>query len=239
MEQPEVSVEQNRQAQVRVQREQPVIELQPQGEAEVQVSQQQPEVSYEAAEPRVEVEQGGEPQVQFRRTGEAQVRIEQMEGQQAGQQQAGQQRTDLQQQASGETADQPTGSIGSAAISEQDRERIGVMEDNQRAGQAAEVQASQLLTKQVVSRDGQRLGTITAIRRQGDGTFAVIDHGGVLSLQQTEFLVPSERLALDGQGRVMLMGLTQQDFNAMSRMEPTAGQEVSAEQTVQISQAQQ
>jgi hypothetical protein len=232
---------------VSVQREQPVIEVQPQGEAEVQVSQQQPKVSYEAAEPRVEVEQGGQPKVQFRRTGEAQVRIEQMDGQQEGQQagqqarqqQAGEQRTELQKQASGETGDQPTGSIGSAAMTEQDRERIGVMEDNQRAGQAAEVPASQLLEKQVVSHDGQKLGTITAIRRQGKGTFAVIDHGGVLSLQQAEFLVPSERLALDRQGRIMLMGLTERDFSAIPRMQPTAGQEVSAEQTVSISQAQQ
>jgi sporulation protein YlmC with PRC-barrel domain len=134
--------------------------------------------------------------------------------------------------------DQPTGSVGSAAISEQDRERIGMMQDNQQTGQAAEVQASQLLNKQVVNRDGDRLGTITAIRRQGNEAFVVIDHGGVLSLQQTEFLVPSERLALDGQGRVMLMGLTQRDFSAIPRMELTAGQEVSAEQTVRISQAQ-
>ena len=78
--------------------------------------------------------------MQFRRTGEAQVRIEQMEGErqasgiskQGSSSSAGQQ-----QQASGETVDRPTGSIGSAAISEQDRERIGVMEDNQRAAQAA------------------------------------------------------------------------------------------------------
>jgi hypothetical protein len=150
----------------------------------------------------------------------------------------GQQRTDLQQQASGETADQPTGSIGSAAISEQDRERIGVMQDNQRTGEATEVPASQLLNKQVVNLEGQRIGTITALRRQGEATFAVIDHGGVLSLQQTEFLVPAERLALDGQGRVMLMGLTQRDFNAIPRMEATAGQEIGAEQTVRITQAQ-
>ncbi len=242
MQKPEVNVQQNRQAQVSVQREQPVIELQPQREAEVQISRQQPKVSYEAAQPRVEFEQGGQPQVQFRRTGEAQVRIEQMDGQQQGQQQAsqqqaGQQQAGQQQQASGETGDQPTGSIGSAAISEQDRERIGVMQDNQRTGEATEVKASQLLDKQVVNLEGQRIGTITALRRQDDKTFAVIDHGGALSLQQTEFLVPAERLALDGQGRVMLMGLTQQDFSAIPRMEPTAGQEIGAEQTVTISQA--
>ena len=88
----------------------------------------------------------------------------------------------------------------------------------------------------MVNQDGERIGTVQSVRRQEDGTFVVIDHGGVLDLPQAVLMVPAERLALDGQGRVMLMGLTQQEINAIPQMEPTAGQEISAGETVRISQ---
>ena len=95
-----------------------------------------------------------------------------------------------------------------------------MMEGNQPSGQAAEIKASQLLNKQVMSKDGQKLGTIKAIRREGSEDFAVIDHGGALSFAQQEIMVPAERLAVNKKGSITLMGLTQQDFEAIPQMQP-------------------
>jgi len=170
--------------------------------------------------------------------------VEQMQGEQAQNQQAqgeqqqatSQQKTNSQQQAS--TEDQPTGSTSRAALTEQDRERIGVIDANQQKLKPAEVKASQLINKPVVNQKGEKLGTIKAIRREGNLDFAVIDHGGALSLSQREIMVPAQRIAVDGQGRIMLMGLTEQDFTAMPKMQADAGQEIKANQTVRVSQAQ-
>ena len=107
-----------------------------------------------------------------------------------------------------------------------------------KAGKAAEVQASLLLNKPVVNMQGEKLGPVTSIRRQNNRDFVVIDHGGTLSLSQPEIMVPAERMAVDKQGRVMLMGLTEQDFSALPGLQPGSGQEVKASQKVKISQAQ-
>lgn len=196
-------------------------------------------MSYEAAQPRVQVEQAGEPKVEFRQSGQAQVKVEQMQGQQAqGEQQqaTSQQKTSSQQQAS--TDDQPTGSTSRAGFTAQDRERIGVIDANQQKLKPADVKASQLINKPVVNQKGETLGTIKAIRREGNADFAVIDHGGALSLSQREIMVPAQRMSVDGQGRIMLLGLTEQDFTALPKMQADAGQEIKANQTVRISQGQ-
>ncbi len=223
---PEVAVN-TPQPQVQVRQPQPVVQLQQQGKPEVQVSQAQPQVTYEAAKPRVQVEQAGEPKVEFRQSGQAQVKVEQMQGQQA---------QGEQQQAS--TDDQPTGSTSRAGFTEQDRERIGVIAAGQQKLEPAEVKASQLINKPVVNQKGETLGTIKAIRRERNADFAVIDHGGALSLSQREIMVPAQRMSVDGQGRIMLLGLTEQDFTRLPKMQADAGQEIKANQTVRISQGQ-
>lgn len=97
--QPQVSVDQAGQAQVRVQQAQPVVQMGQAQRAEVQVEQAQPRVSFERAEPRVEVQQAGEAQVQFNQVGEPNVRFEQMEGEGAALQGQGAQQGQAGQQA--------------------------------------------------------------------------------------------------------------------------------------------
>lgn len=235
MQQPRVNVEQNSQAQVSVERAQPVVQLQQQGKADVQVQQQQPQVSYEAAKPKVQVQQAGEPKVEFRQTGQPNIRFEQMQGQQAANS------SEQQKTASGSTqqqqAEDQTGSTGKAGFTEQDRQRIGMLDAGQKA-RPAQVHASQLVNKPIISHQGEQLGTVKAIRREGGRDFVVIDHGGTLSLPEAQFMVPAERVAIDKQGRVVLLGLTQQDFTAIPQMKADAGEAVKASQTIRVSQIQ-
>ena len=237
MEQPQVNVQENKQAEVKVQRAQPEVQLQQQGKPEVKVTQAKPQVSYEAAQPKVEVEQAGQPKVEFRQSGQAQVKVEQMQAQAEQQQATSQQKTNSQQQAS--TEDQPTGSTSRAALTEQDRERIGVIDANQQKLKPAEVKASQLINKPVVNQKGEKLGTIKAISREGNVDFAVIDHGGALSLSQREIMVPAQRIAVDGKGRIVLLGLTEQDFTALPKLQADAGQAIKPNETVRVSKSQQ
>lgn len=225
MEQPKVNVEQSDQAQVNVQRAQPVVQLQQQGKPEVQVQQQQPKVSFEAAQPKVQVDQAGEPKVEFRQTGEAKVRFEQVQGQQ-------------QVANTAQTNEDQTGSTGQAGFTDQDRQRIGTIDAGKKPMKAAEIRASQLVNKPIVDHQGEAIGTVKAVRREGNRDFVVIDHGGALHLAAAEFMVPAERIAVDKQGRIILLGLTEQDFTSIPQMKADAGQQVKSGQTVRISQAQ-
>ncbi len=303
MEQPEVNVERNQQAEINVQQQQPVVQMQRQGQAEVNVQQAQPQVTYEAAQPKVEVEQAGEPKVQFSQTGEARVQVEQMQadgqatdrqqnaqqrasnqqqadqqatarqqaaaqqqtpaqqqannrqaqapsqqssGQQqasnqepASQQQTGNQTRANQQQAAANSADdQPTGSTTQPALAEEDRRRIGVLNTEPKQGKAARVAVSEVLNKPVVNAKGEQLGKVAGAMRNENQDFVVIDHGGALQMQGSTLVVPAQRLSLDSQGRVVIGGLTEREFQSLSRYASAEGQPLMTSQSISLSQQQ-
>jgi len=234
LEQPEVNVQKNQQAEVDVQQQQPVVQLKQQPQAQVNVQQAQPQVSYQAAQPKVQVEQVGQPKVQFNQTGKAQVKIEQLEqtDQPAAQNQSRQQQaSNSTNSASGEV----TGSTDLPDISAADRERIGSYDTHQQQGELASIAVSELLNKPVVNRRGEKLGTVHAVMRVGNRDFVVVSHGGFLGFAKSQAVLPAERMSVDAKGQVVMLGLTEDEFQTLPRLQTAEAQPLMANQTVKLS----
>jgi ribosomal 30S subunit maturation factor RimM len=236
MERPEVNVQPNQKAEVNVQQQQPVVKLKEQQQAQVNVQQAQPEVSFQAAEPKVEIEQTGQPKVQFNQTGKAQIRVEQL-GQ--NEQQAASEPNAQQQAANQSQNAEVTGSTDIAGISAMDRERIGSFREDQRQVEATSIPVSELLNKQVVNLRGEKLGKVELVLRRGNRDVVAVAHGGFLGFGKPRAVLPVERMSIDNKGNVVLLGLTEEEFENLPQLQTADGQPLMGNQTIKMSRLQQ
>jgi hypothetical protein len=229
--QPQVSVDQAGQAQVRVQQAQPVVQLGQAQRAEVQVEQAQPRVSFERAEPRVEVQQAGEAQVQFNQVGEPNVRFEQMEGA-AVQGQVGQQAQQAPLARAAQQRDQAVVAEGQArteavVVAPADRaatgaavtganpyERLRARVETPLRAERRAITADELDDMDVVGMGGEEIGDIERVVTNGNRTFVILGHGGFLGLGEEEVAIPLDRLAFRGD-ELVAIGLTEADVEAL------------------------
>lgn len=226
MEQPDVAVQGNQTAQVTLERDPPVVQVERQGEAEVNVTQGQPQVSFEPAEPKVEFQQQGEPRIEFSQSGEPRIRMEQM----------GQDGQQLAANAAGDG--EPTGSIAPRRLSDQDRQRIGTLDANERVGQENPVRVSEIIGNTVVNRQGENLGTVEALVRRGNRDFVVISHGGFLGFGDSTVAIPVQRISVAQQGRIVVRGLSEQELDELVAFDMSSAQVLGAADTINITRTQ-
>ncbi len=97
---------------------------------------------------------------------------------------------------------------------------------------------SEVLNKPVVNAKGEQLGKVAGAMRNENQDFVVIDHGGALQMQGSTLVVPAQRLSLDSQGRVVIGGLTEREFQSLSRYASAEGQPLMTSQSISLSQQQ-
>ena len=221
---PQIQVEQG-QAQV--------TQVPTEGEAQVNVQRQEPVVRYEAAQPNIQVEQGGEPQVQFNQTGEPNIRIEQ------GPAEAGQPNAEP-APAVGQPAPvaQPTAvdnpPQGASGNDADVLALIRVIEPVE-AGQPTPMPASALIGQPLVNARGAALGNVESIVRVGDAPYVVLASDSPLARDNRGVVLPLNNISLIS-NQMTLRGLTDEELAQLQGYDGTQAQAVGNDEQVQVGQ---
>ncbi|HSP23866.1 MAG TPA: PRC-barrel domain-containing protein [Saliniramus sp.] len=72
--------------------------------------------------------------------------------------------------------------------------------------------------RDVYNYEGEELGTVERIIQdpQSQQFFVVVSHGGFLGLGSEEVVMPLERMVMQGDDRLMIQGVTEEDLEAMA-----------------------
>lgn len=214
-----------------------VTQVPAEGQPQINIQQQEPTVRFEAAEPNIQVEQGGEPQIQFNQTGEATVRVEPMGEQQpaAGQQQppAGQQ-----QPAAGEQQNAMAGQQQNAETEGAGTENTGVVAlirviEPIEPGQPTPVAVRDLIGQTLLNAEDTNLGTIEGVVRAGQNMYVVLSGDSPLARGDRRVVLPLNNVSRIGD-QLVLRGLTDQELSELSNYDATQAQYVGEEEQVEI-----
>ena len=184
-----------------------------QPEPQVQVEQAQPRVTTDQAQAMVRTEQA-QPQVTFERTGEPQIQF---------QEEAGQPRIRIERMAEGEQQQAQQQPAQQTQAQRDSREFFGVGQEPQSTGAVGTAQQQDMAVADIEGRDvynyeGEELGTVERIIQdpQSQQFFVVVSHGGFLGLGSEEVVMPLERMVMQGDDRLMIQGVTEEDLEAMA-----------------------
>lgn len=203
------------QAQVQLESEEPVVELEQAGQADVQVSESRPNVRYNAAEPQIEVSEGGEPEISFNQPGEAEVEFRQMSAEETQQMadEARQQQASAEQQRGQQPAEQQAQAQPTEQQPEQDAaqdDRYAVMANRpddettgEAAGEVSSLSVQNLLDMTVIGADGDAIGDVEdVVFREGEN-YVIVSHGGFLGLGEQQIALPMSDMRISGDELVM------------------------------------
>jgi hypothetical protein len=168
-----------------------------QREPTVTVDQPEPEVTVDQAEPEVTVRQA-EPDVEVQQA-EPQVEVERAEA-------------DVQ------VRTQETEQRSTRELAQADREQ----QRQTQTSQISESQASELIGKDLWTRDGEDLGEISAVARSltDQQLHALVDVGGFLGIGERTVSIPIERAQMDQDGNVIAQ-MSRDEIEQMPEYDPT------------------
>lgn len=222
------------QAAVEVQQGQPIVRLNEQAgqeQAQVNIQEGQPTVSYEAAEPIVEIEGGGEPNVQFTESGEPNVQFVEgneepgMARQEMGQQETAQQGVAPQQQADAQMEADDAWRQGRTAMTPPQTEREGYQ-----PVQVAGIAAEDLEGATVYGADNEEITTVSDLALNSDGEVQhfLMDVGGFLGLGSRTVAVGFDEATImhseSTDDYAIHISATREQLEALPDVEETAAQ---------------
>lgn len=223
--------------QVQVEQEQATVQLQQAEDAQVQVSEVRPNVQYRAAEPRIEVEEGGDPQIAFNQPGEADVQFRQMSAEET--QQRADEAQQLQAQAQQQTGEpteqqQAEGTLQPQGEQQQAEGSMSMVEPSTNltesaAAETTSVSIERLLDMQVVGANGDAIGDVEDVLFRGEEPFVIVGQGGFLGLGEEQVALPLSDMRLSGEDELLMRELTEEEAEAadMADFQPAeAGREV-------------
>ncbi len=232
------------QANVRYTKAEPVVRVTDSDqEAQVSVNQAQPVVLFEPADPQVTVNFSGEPVIELQQVGEPTVTFEQDDAALA-----------TEPEAEAAAADMPEADADVAAVVvpvEEDavvadpavvapRARMTPEDTNtmlaRDAGRETDlmsIMAGDLEGRDVVSANNDDIGSISRVVSNSGRMYVVVEHGGFLGIGTNDIALPIERIALMGDD-VLLLGLTEEDLEAMPEYDVTADADVAPDQAFEI-----
>ena len=167
----------------------------------------EPVVEYESAEPDVKIESEGEPQIELVESGEPKVTIRQSgdegEGESQQAQQAGAEQDDAENtEASSEQRD-PQQAFAAAESRTLEGASSGV------------VTVGELDGMSVVNANGEDLGEVGRVVRNGNNTYMIVEHGGwFLGLNGKEIALPIGDVTMR-EDDIVLRGLTEEQIESM------------------------
>ena len=194
--------------------------VQSEEQAQVSINKSAPEVRYEAAEPQVEIEQGGEPQIEVISSGEPKIMIQGSEDEGAALDASGDAPTD------GETADaaqvaavQPlTGGGAEPRPGQRDPREAFAADPSDVAYEGSPtstVTVADLDGMEVINGRGENLGEVERVVRNGQNAYLVMEHGGwFFGLNDKEVAFPLENVMVRGD-QVVLRGMTEEQIAQM------------------------
>ena len=175
------------------------------GEAEVAIlesededsftySRAEPQIRFETSDPTVKLEFADEPQIEFRQIGKASVQYS---------------------DAVGGTRDADDGDRR-RFTSEEARGMITAGTDGTEAPmKSAGLLAADLSGVDVYAQNDEYVGDIDRIVRARGKTYVIVEHGGFLGIGDTEVAIPVDRIALRGEDRAVLLGMTEEQFDRL------------------------
>ena len=129
------------------------------------------------------------------------------------------------------------------ATADAERQPLSVEETNRllgigdrELGDAAEMltlTAVELRDRDVVTMDDEEVGEVAEVVASGGQFYAVIEHGGFLGIGQDRVAIPLERIGMRGE-EVVLLGLTEEQLEAMPDHDYEADEAVADEQAIEI-----
>lgn len=251
-----------REAEVAIVKAKPTVRfVATQTEPEYTFNRINPRVTYEPAEPnievmfneepRVEIRQVGEPRVQIRRAGEVGGAVVEEDDEALLLQQEENEVEALGTQAAMavgegvETVGEGVEAVGTGIaagvertatrLSLEDTNRFLAAEEGYEIGEAERMSmmAGDLRDADVYTMRGEEVGEVEQIAAAGGQLYAIISHGGFLGIGENEVAIPLERLAMRGD-EVILLGLTEEQLEQMPNYDFDADQEYSATEPVEI-----
>lgn len=190
-------------------------------QAEVMVSQTKPNVRYEAAEPRVEIEESGKPQISFNQSGEANVRFRQMTADETSAAAAESERQQTERTAAYEQteADQAQQTAQTEAAND---EPLSVVQsqptDSQTGAAQRSFEATAILDMEVIGADGEEIGDVEELLFRDGETYAVIGSGGFLGLGEKEIALPLSDMRVS-EDKLVMRAFTEDDVDQMQEFE--------------------
>lgn len=207
--------------------------------ANVTVGDVTPVVRYQAAKPRIEVDDSGEPDIQFNQSGEADVQFRQMSedetrraaeqqqaaaGQTAGQSGTQSGRADgtsaNADRASDQMASTDTAATGRTA-SQSDGSGMAYVGSTQHARQdnVRTLGADNIMAMQVIGANGDNLGDLQDIILYQNEPYVVIGNGGFLGIGEKEVALPLNDMVLRS-NELHMRQVTQDDIDSMGEIDP-------------------
>jgi len=230
---------QGQQANVRIDKAEPNVQVANPGQNATVVYNQagQPTVDYRSTDPDVNVSFVGDPEVHVRQVGEPKVTFNPA---QTGQDQAQQQDQDASRTA---PAAQPTGGQGAdqpRRLSDEDTARLlGVPQSGAASVTGTKViPAAQLIGREVVNSNGDNIGEVSRVVSNQGGYYVVVSYGGFLGFGSDEVALPGQRVALRSDD-VLLLGLTQDDLDAMPEYDAGREQQIANDQPLRMNTVEQ
>jgi len=158
----------------------------------------QPTVRFEGTDPKVTMEMDGEPEINFTQVGDAVIRFTGPGSKEA-------ERAEL--MANRENMDAAT-SRELMLENDADREmRSGTTMVSLRADEIAGID--------VYGRNDEYVGDIDRLVKVDGQTYVIVEHGGFLGIGDTEVALRVDQIAIRGEDRAVLLGMTEEQFDAL------------------------
>ncbi len=174
----------------------------------------QPTVRFEGTDPQVTLEMEDQPEIRFSQVGEPVIRFTGSEEQ---------------RQAAAELETEEASTERTSLVSAAERRRMNADEtrammletDEDREMRAraetdrVSVRAIDIAGIDVYTRNDEYVGDIDRIVQADGQTYIIVEHGGFLGIGDTEVALPVDRIAIRGEDRAILLGMTEEQFDAM------------------------
>lgn len=231
-------------AKVNVSQENATVRVSEAKAANINVAEVKPEVRFNAAEPRVEVEETGKANVKFNQSGDANVRFRQMSEEETRSAAARQGRPDEAQTASADatpamTGNRPAADKPETASTPQDAEAKMAANTTAKDASASvdvkrqSVSVEELMNKSLIGASGDSIGDVENIVDRGGKTFVVIGVGGLLGIGEKQVAIPLEEITYRDD-ELFASSLTEEGVKQLAQYTPDSGRVLTSDQTVEL-----
>jgi len=158
----------------------------------------QPTVRFEGTDPKVTMQMDGEPEINFTQVGDAVIRF-------TGPDDKETERANL---------------MGNRKVMDAATSRELMLEnDDDRAMRSdatlVSLRADEIAGIDVYGRNDEYVGDIDRLVQVDGKIYMIIEHGGILGIGDTEVALPVEQVAIRGDDRAVLLGMTEEQFDAL------------------------
>jgi len=161
----------------------------------------QPTVRFEGTDPTVTMQMDGEPTINFTQVGEAVIRFSGMEEAEAE---------------DAERAEMLASRTNMDAATSRELMLENDADREMRAGATmVSLRADQISGMDVYGRNDEYVGDIDRIVQVDGKIYVIVEHGGFLGIGDTEVALPVEQVAIRGEDRAVLLGMTEEQFDAL------------------------